>query len=62
MPEGYGSVEIQASEPACSLAGLEPGKLDSLGALVHEILFRGPEYAIYCSDRGIYVIFQMTKV
>jgi hypothetical protein len=61
MPEGLAGAEIPDSEPTCLLAGLKPGKRDSLGALVHEILFRGPEYAIYSSDRGVYVHFSDDK-
>jgi hypothetical protein len=33
------------------------GKSDSIGAQVYDVLFRGCDYAIYRSDRGIYVHF-----
>jgi hypothetical protein len=39
------------------LSDLEPGKRDKLGNTVQEILWLGAQYAIYRSDKGIYVHF-----
>jgi hypothetical protein len=57
MPEGMISVEAHASERELQLDKLEKGRPDSLGIRVREILFRGRDYAIYRSDRGVYVHF-----
>src|SRR5262245_6134525 len=39
------------------LDGLAVGKPDKLGNTVREILWIGSQYAIYCSDKGVYVRF-----
>jgi hypothetical protein len=44
-----------------SLAHLAAGKPDSIGAMVKDVLFRGRDYAIYRSDRGVYVHFSDDK-
>jgi hypothetical protein len=44
------------TDPFC-LGDLEVGKPDKLGNKVIEILWIGAHYAIYCSEKGIYVHF-----
>src|SRR5262249_46077494 len=39
------------------LCDLKCGKPDKLGNTVREIMFMGAHYAVYCSDKGIYVHF-----
>ncbi len=39
------------------LRDLKEGKPDAIGAMVREVQFRGRDYAIYRSDRGVYVHF-----
>src|SRR5215468_9631350 len=39
------------------LDNLEIGKPDKLGNIVREIFWIGEHYAIYCSDKGVYVHF-----
>lgn len=58
MPEGSTKSEIGPSlQQNCGLRDLSVGKPDSIGATVRDILFRGSTYAIYRSDRGVYVHF-----
>jgi hypothetical protein len=57
MPEGMISVKTEPARPDLPLEKLEKGKADALGVRVRDILFRGRDYAIYRSDRGVYVHF-----
>jgi hypothetical protein len=54
MPEGMISVKTKPARPDLPLEKLEKGGTDALGARVRDILFRGRDYAIYRSDRGVY--------
>src|SRR3954447_14082504 len=58
MPNDIGHTEISLlAHRGCKLSDLVVGKSDSIGAQVYDVLFRGCDYAIYRSDRGIYVHF-----
>jgi len=56
MPEGPLTMAGGMPLDLC-LGDLRKGQRDSLGANVRDILFRGRDYAIYRSDRGVYVHF-----
>jgi hypothetical protein len=59
MPDGFTKPDTTcatARQPF-RLDQLQIGKIDSLGRIVREVLFRGAAYAIYRSDRGVYVHF-----
>jgi hypothetical protein len=55
MPEG--NVNLSHEHTGVSLCQLERGKPDAIGAEVQSIEFRGDDYAIYRSDRGVFVHF-----
>lgn len=59
MPDGSVKSSIESPRPSrkVRLGDLEVGRTDSIGARVRDILFRGSTYAIYRSDRGVYVHF-----
>ena len=57
MPEGPIKLPDVRMPSGLSLHDLEEGKRDAIGAIVRRILFRGDDYAIYRSDRGVYVHF-----
>jgi hypothetical protein len=49
--------EHRIQAPPLSLGDLKAGKLDLLGNTIQEILWCGTNYAIYRSDKGVYVHF-----
>jgi hypothetical protein len=51
------AAEGEARTTACRLSDLQKDKPDKLGNTVREILWIETNYAIYCSDKGIYVHF-----
>jgi len=58
MPEGpIQLTDAQTTSGGLKLRDLQEGKPDAIGATVREIAFRGKDYAIYRSDRGVYVHF-----
>ena len=61
MPEAPFALSGRAPTPGLSLGDLQRGKPDSIGATVRDLLFRGQDYAIYRSDRGVYVHFSDDK-
>jgi hypothetical protein len=57
MPEGPIKLPAAPAPSSLKLRDLEEGKRDAIGAIVQRILFRGDDYSIYRSDRGVYVHF-----
>jgi hypothetical protein len=57
MSDGPSGPSSKAERKGLDLCDLNQGDLDSIGSPVHEVIFRGQNYAIYRSDRGIYVHF-----
>jgi hypothetical protein len=57
MPEGPIKLPEAAVRSGLGLRELKEGGRDAIGATVQRILFRGGDYAIYRSDRGVYVHF-----
>ena len=61
MPDGSTSMSTENPSAGVALCELEAKKPDSIGAIVESIGFRGDDYAIYRSDRGVYVHFSDNK-
>ncbi len=61
MPEAPFTLPGTTPPSGLSLDELQKGKPDSIGATVRDILFRSSDYAIYRSDRGVYVQFSDDK-
>jgi hypothetical protein len=58
MPDGpMGATRVGDEPTSFLLSQLKTGGPDCIGAKVLEIFFRGESYAIYRSDRGVYVQF-----
>jgi len=59
MPDGSVKPDHKAisARPKFCIENLNRGEKDSLGSRVLEVLFRGCDYAIYRSTRGVYVQF-----
>ena len=59
MPDGFTKPETicATARQSFRLGQLQVGQKDSLGSVVRVVLFRGAAYAIYRSDRGVYVHF-----
>lgn len=61
MPEGNVNLPPAHDHVGVSLCQLKKGEPDAIGAEVQSIEFRGDDYVIYRSDRGVYVHFSDDK-
>ena len=62
MPDGTTDVRIDRpvttpGQPDFRLCELKEKNPDAIGAIVRSVAFRGKDYAIYRSERGVYVQF-----
>ena len=57
MPDDQSAFASKAESKGLALCDLKAGSADSIGVHVHDVIFRGQHYAIYRSERGIYVHF-----
>ena len=57
MPDDQSAFASKAESKGLALCDLKAGSADSIGVHVHDVIFRGQHYAIYRSEREIYVHF-----